>query len=354
MAQFFKITPDGVHAGEGSNTRNTPANPTYESNIPTHFYIDTTLPEVVSYSPEWVSASEGLYNVVSVVEPIAVKKIGAHVFIDGCVSITLSSTNFPINFMPLPEPLRPQFDHYCFIYTESTGYYSMHGSLKFSTSGMLTLETLSEYNSYGSSGNAFHTGTYKVGFSTDYWCADSTPFYGTYVSLPYDAGASNGIQWAHTSSTTPFFGYTGTTSNIGFSDNGTMELHATGSSTVNGCWYTSTPILLDPNYTLLNASLTTAYSKSADKSVTIGLIAEDFSATLVKNGSNSSFTNLGANCVQATPVNFANTMAQDISCTVPLNLDFSKRYYIFILITSTRYVSGYSNNSTGCTKVWFT
>lgn len=354
MGQLFKVDANGVHAGEGSNTRNTNSNLTFESNIPVNFYIDTTLPNSVSYNPDWVIASSCLYSGVTEVDEIRFKKIGAHVFVDGCFTINVSNTNlYPIAFMTLPPTVRPQFDHYTCGYTEKSNSYA---SLRFSTDGILSLEIVGQLASL-KSGSGLQSGSITFGVSTDYWCSSSDPLTELYVSVPFDTAASNGVRWTHTSSTTPFFGYIGTTSNISYTDtSGKMELHSTSASSgnVNGCWYTTTPVMINPEYAVLNASLTTDYSKSADKSVTIGLVPEDFSSTLTKSSTESSFTNLGDNGIQATPVNFASVSTQDIACPIPESLDYSKRYYIFVLITSTKFVSGVSNNSTGCTKVWFT
>lgn len=225
MAQFFKVNSEGVHVGEGSNSRDTSTNPTFESNVPAHFYIDTTLPQVVNYNPQWISTSSQLYNGANETEPISIKKIGCHVFVEGCLLMTADSDEYPLAVMVMPEGARPQFDHYCLAYTNSGDTY---GCVKFGADGIVTIEVASYYAVYSTSGDNPKLALRSLsntdfGISTDYWCAYDekleTMQFPAYDVL-FDGVRANGLKWM---------------TNIGLkSPDGTNSLAVNGGSLIGG------------------------------------------------------------------------------------------------------------------------
>lgn len=352
MAQLFKIDSKGVHAGEGSNTRNTTSNPTFESSIPTHFHINTTLPSVVNYNPSWVQTSAWLLNGAQEVDAIKIKKVGAHVFIEGCLTIPVSSSSpeYPISFMYLPPAVRPQYDHYVCAYTESTNSVA---SLRFAADGIAYLEIVGQYASITTSGATvgMQTGTITFGVSTDYWCAYDEKL--EEVQMPafdvlYDGGPAHGLLWKQA---TGLSGLSSTSYTFSINSSGTLYLTSSSGSSPRS-FITLRHIMLPDSATAMNISAKGLYTSQY---FSFGLIDEEENRTL-SWGSNAAI-NLNGTANSGVTSALSPSYAQATSYTTKTlditGLNHNKFYTAVIGVYHTGTSSSYGRTHQ-FNKVWFT
>lgn len=363
---LFDISNKGVALGK--TNEGTSADRHLEIAYPANFHINTTLPDTINYNPPWWSAQPFFINgITSTSIPLAFKKVGTHVYLQGSVN-GLRYDGAADNFMLLPPQLRPMTDHYFIMPSTTAGRIGMG---RIATTGIVQLQyTMVSQDEGNSSSN--NIGSWRYDIDTDYFTASNEPLTEDVMQMPewtylYNLGPINGLRLRGNAgvsqvTTSQMQSYTWDTGStrMGVYNNGKTSSSGTGYA---GYGYIAVDgqICIPVGKTQMKVNL--CHYNNATTSVTLAaaLALIDVEETTVTRGSGStnatlSFSGNYVNSVCSSNITFTsnaymgnNTNYGTFTLDLPENFNYTRPVYVVISYrTSSDWRRDLMTN-----KIWF-
>ena len=354
--KLFEVSPKGVSLG-ATNALGSANAPFLEFHYPANFHTKTTLPDFIDYNPPWWSVVPFIVNgATSTAVPIAVKKVGTHVYMQRAISCRVDGKEN--TFMILPPELAPTYDHYFIAPSTTAGRMAAFCLYK---SGLLKIQyTILPQNENYNTSTSVNKGTWRFDFNTDWFVADNNPLTQDVMQARaftdyYNRGMVDGLrlrgnagiaELTHGSHLT----FTEQTNHVKFYSEGVSYGYIT----------TDGPILVPSGKTSFNASLCHYNNASASKTLYASLFLIDAEeTTITRNSSNGLLTFsgnygnsiCGANIGFTRSINYGNnTNYGDYSVAIdPATFDYARPVYagISFRITTASRRDLYTNH------IWF-